>query len=252
MADIGIKKNRMALGVILGFITFSAILVCAIMWGMYQANYTNAYWIENGIEVEAECVGWYSVVDNNDMHRVIYYAEYKYVDADGKEYNAVQRYSSQDDAQAQSGKKITIVIDPNSNDLRHVDLKNLKLNYERDLILAIVFCFPVPLALYLLVYRGIYRSAMNYKIRKKVGLEENDYIGGNKTNTEAIKTGEVTKVVKWLVCYVKVKYQDENGATKEKWARSWFTHKEAKYLQQKKIITIVPYKSTYGILEEIQ
>lgn len=67
-----------------------------------------------------------------------------------------------------------------------------------------------------------------------------------------IRQGEVTKIVKWLVCYVKVKYQDESGATREKWARSWFTHKEAKYLQQKKIITIVPYKNTYGILEEIQ
>ena len=66
-----------------------------------------------------------------------------------------------------------------------------------------------------------------------------------------ITQGEVTKVVKWIVCYVKVKYQDENGVMREKWARSWFTHKEAKYLQQKKTITIVPYKNTYGILEEI-
>ena len=38
MADIGIKKNRVALGVILGFITFAAILVCAIMWAVYQGN----------------------------------------------------------------------------------------------------------------------------------------------------------------------------------------------------------------------
>lgn len=251
MADIGIKKNRVALGVILGFITFAAILVCAIMWGMYQANYTNAYWIENGIEVQAECVGWYSIVDYNDMHREIYYCEYRYVDSNGKEYNAVQRFLNKENAQSQIGEKITIVIDPNSNDLRHVDLENLKLTYERDFALAIVFCFPVPIALYLLIYRGIYRSVINYKIRKKLGLEENDYIGGNKTNTDAIKTGEVTKVLKWIVCYVKVKYQDENGLAKEKWARSWFTHKEAKFLREKITINIVPYKNTYGILEEM-
>ena len=35
-------------------------------------------------------------------------------------------------------------------------------------------------------------------------------------------------------------------------AQSWFTHKEAKLLQEKKMITIVPYKNTYGILEEMQ
>ena len=129
-------------------------------------------------------------------------------------------------------------------------MKNLQLTYKRDFALAIVFSIPVPLALYLLIYRGIYRSAINYKIRKKVGLEENDYIGVNKTNINAITMGEITKVWKWLVCYVKVKYQDDNGVTQEKWARSWFTRKEAKFLQQKKI-TIVPYKNTYGILEEM-
>lgn len=249
--DIGIKKTRIGINLAFILIFISLTIVCAIMWGMYQANYTNAYWIENGIEVEAEYVGWYSVVDYNDMHRVDYYAKYKYVDAEGKEYYAVQRCANKDVAQAQSGKKITIVIDPNSNDVRHVNLNNLTFNYERDFAFAIIFCFPVPIAIYLLIYRGIYRSAMNYKIRKKVGLEENDFIGGSKTNTAVIKTGEVTKVRKWLVCYVKVKYQDENGVTREKWAQSWFTHKEAKFLQQKKTITIVPYKNTYGILEEM-
>ena len=249
--EIGINKNRMGVNLAFILIFVSMCIICAIMWGIYKANYTNAYWIENGIEVQAECVGWYSIVDYNDMHREIYYCKYQYVDSNGKEYNAVQRFLNKENAQSQIGEKITIVIDPNSNDLRHVDLENLKLTYERDFALAIVFCFPVPIALYLLIYRGIYRSVINYKIRKKLGLEENDYIGGNKTNTDAIKTGEVTKVLKWIVCYVKVKYQDENGLAKEKWARSWFTHKEAKFLREKITINIVPYKNTYGILEEM-
>ncbi len=252
MADIGIKKNRMALGVILGFITFSAILVCAIMWGMYQANYTNEYWIQNGIEVEAECENYFIRYDENDKHLARFWCRYKYVDSNGKEYYAYGQCSSEQAALNQIGKKIPIVIDPNSTKARRVDLENLKLTYERDFALAIVFCFPVPIALYLLIYRGIYRSVINYKIRKKLGLEENDYIGGNKTNTDAIKTGEVTKVLKWIVCYVKVKYQDENGLAKEKWAQSWFTHKEAKFLKEKKTINIVPYKNTYGILEEMK
>lgn len=249
--EIGINKSRMGINLAFILIFISTVIICAIMWGKYQANYTNEYWLENGIEVEAECVGWYSVVDNNDMHRIVFYCEYTYVDANGKAYNAVQRYLNQDDAQAQLGKKIPIVIDPNSNDLRHVDLKNLQLTYERDFILAIIFCFPVPIATYLLMYRGIYRSVMNYKIRKKVGDKDNDFVAGTKFNADAVKVGEVIKTRSWIVSYVKVKYTNEKGETKEKWARAWFTHKEAKFLKQKQFINIVPYKNTYGILEEM-
>lgn len=249
--DVGIRKQRMVVNILLGFVTFCFILVCAIMWGMYNANYTNAYWIENGIEVQAECVGWYPIVDYNDMHREIYYCEYQYVDSNGKEYNAVQRFLNKDDAQSQIGEKITIVIDPNSNDLRHVDLENLKLNYERDYILAVIFSVPVPIVLYLLLYRGIYRSAMNYKIRKKVGNKDNDFVFGTNFNADAVKVGEVTKTRSWIVSYIKVKYQDEKNETQEKWARAWFTYREAKFLKQKQFINVVPYKNTYGILEEM-
>ena len=93
---------------------------------------------------------------------------------------------------------------------------------------------------------------MNKKIRKKVygKYYNNDrFILDMQPNT--VKQGEVTKVRKWLVCYVKVKYLDENDVEREKWARSWFTHKEAKFLQDRKTVKIVPYKNTYGILEEM-
>lgn len=251
MKNIGVNKTRMGINLAFVMIFISMSIICAIMWGMFNANHTNAYWIENGIEVQAECVGWYSIVDYNDMHREIYYCEYQYVDSNGKEYNAVQRFLNKDNAQSQIGEKITIVIDPNSNDLRHVDLENLELNYERDYILAVIFSIPVPIALYLLLYRGIYRSAMNYKIRKKVGDRDNDFVSGTNFNADAVKVGEVTKTRIWIVSYIKVKYQDEKNETQEKWARSWFTRKEAKFLEQKKFINIVPYKNTYGILEEM-
>lgn len=93
---------------------------------------------------------------------------------------------------------------------------------------------------------------MNRKIQKRVyGSTYNNDRFIHTTLPNTITQGEVTKVLKWVVCYVKVKYQDEIGATREKWARSWFTHKEAKFLQEKKTIKIVPYKNTYGILEEM-
>ena len=118
--------------------------------------------------------------------------------------------------------------------------KWIKSNIKSICLYGAIFLILIPIFAYILFYRGIYRNELDKKII--VGMENRDL---------PIRQGEVTKIVKLLVCYVKVKYQDENGATKEEWARSWFTHKEAKFLQQKKIITIVPYKNTYGILEEM-
>lgn len=142
------------------------------------------------------------------------------------------------------------------------DLSDLSVDYEKDLIIACFSMLPVLFSLYLLIYRGIYRSWINYKIRKKVGVSTVEKVNEDSPkyinedvdmllHPEVIAQGEVTKVMKWIVCYVKVKHQDEQNITQEKWAGDWFTHKEAKFLQQKKTITIVPYKRTYGILEEM-
>ena len=95
MADIGIKKNRVALGVILGFITFAAILVCAIMWAVYQGNSIRENIIENGIEVKAECVDCFRRTDDNDMHRVVFICQYKYTSDNGKEYYTYRRYNKE-------------------------------------------------------------------------------------------------------------------------------------------------------------
>ncbi len=89
-------------------------------------------------------------------------------------------------------------------------------------------------------YRVVYRNKLNQNILDSL---QSGFIN------ISITQGEVTKVIKWMVCYVKVKYKDERGVTREKWARAWFSHKEVKYLEKKRIINIVPYKNTYGILE---
>lgn len=88
-------------------------------------------------------------------------------------------------------------------------------------------------------------------IRKRVGERNKEFIRDCDYHKEFIKMGEVIKTRKWIVGYVKVKYKDEKGIIQEKWARSWFTRKETKFLEQKKFINIVPYKNTYGILEEM-
>lgn len=249
--DIGINKNRVLISFLLVLLTVAFVITCIFMWWEYTSQDHYKYLSENAIEVEATIVSYrydYSSSDNKGKNWVTIY-EYK------SEWGTVYKgrkavHPDESTAKSEVGEKIKIYVDPNSDwSDKHLPL----FNYERALRNAIIWCIPVPFVLYLLIYRCIYRNVMNKKMQKKAygSTYNNDrFIHIPKPNT--VMQGEVTKVLKWIVCYVKVKYQDESGATREKWARSWFTYKEAKYLQQKKTINIVPYKNTYGILEEIK
>ncbi len=272
---IGIRKSRILINMLLGVALVGCIIFCAIMWACYKMNSEFEFWLKNGVEVEAEITDakYFETVDNvsdsvmYDMRWVTYYS---YTASDNTVYSGtayVYRTNNPSDAEeiakSKIGTTVAVIIDPNSDNSRLGKLNNISVEYTKDLVIAIVSCLPLLLILYLLVYRGIFRSVINYKIRKKVGVSTVEKVTEDSPkyinedidkllHPEVISQGEVTKVCKWIVCYVKVKYNDESGVTREKWAQSWFTHKEAKFLQEKKTITIVPYKNTYGILEEMQ
>ena len=254
--DIGIKKNRVLISFLLVLLTVAFGLICFFVLSNYGHLSDYEYLSKNGIEVEAEIVDciYHREANHSTGNWVLIY-EYK------SEWGTVYResighYSSESVAQEYLGKKITVIIDPNSSSsysgLKLEDIITTPADYAKGLSIAIIFSIPVPIVLYLLIYRCTYRNVLNKKIKKKV-------YGSTYNNDRIIHTplpntvtqGEVTKVIKWIVCYVKVKYQDENGKLKEKWARAWFSHREAKFLKRKKFINIVPYKNTYGILEEI-
>ncbi len=248
--DIGIKKNRILISALLILVALVFVITFIFMWWDYHSQDHYKYLSENAIEVETTIVSYgydYSSSNKNTKNWVTIY-EYN------SEWGTVYKgraavHSNESTAKAEVGEKIKIYIDPNSD---WCGKRLPSFNYERALRVAIIWSFPVPIVLYLLIYRCIYRNVMNRKIKKKVygSTYNNDRIVQT-PQANTVTQGEVTNVVKWVVCYVKVKYRDENGATREKWARSWFTHKEAKYLQQKKTINIAPYKNTFGILEEI-
>lgn len=271
---IGIRKSRILINMLFGVAFVCCVIVCAIMWACYQMNSEFEYWLKNGIEVEAEITGAKYLESSNNMgthtsYDMRWVTIYTYISDDGTEYRGtayVYRANKPSDAEeiakSKIGTTVSVIIDPYSENSRLGKLDDISLEYTKDLAVAIVSCLPVLLFLYLLSYRGIYRSFINYKIRKKVGVSTVEKVTEDSPkyinedidkllHPEYILQGEVTKTVKWIVCYVKVKFQVESGVTREKWARSWFTHKETKYLQQKKTITIVPYKNTYGILEEM-
>ena len=268
---VGIKKHRVFISILLWALFIAFMLTCLFMWWDYASQDRYKYLNENVIEVEATIID-YKLGDRgshgsnlHDYHPYYYWfnvCEYK------SEWGTVYRdtrgvYATKDAAKAQMGKKVKLFIDPNSD---WCAIYRPTYNYERALRNAIIWCFPVPIVLYLWIYRCIYRNATNKKILKKYyGIcYRNDlrysrqYGPIDLDNTimftppkDMVKTGEVTKVWKWIVCYVKVKYEDERVETREKWARAWFTHKEAKFLKQKKFINIIPYKNTYGIFEEM-
>ena len=271
---IGIRKSRILINMLLGVALVGCIILCAIMWACYSINSEFEYWLNNGIEVEATITEAKYLESSNNMgthtsYDMRWVTIYTYISDDGTEYRGtayVYRANKPSDAEEMAKSKIgsltTIIIDPNSSESRHGSLSNLSVDYEKDLIIACFSMLPVLFSLYLLIYRGIYRSWINYKIRKKVGVSTVEKVNEDSPkyinedidmllHPEFMSQGEVTKVWKWIVCYVKVKYQDDNDVLQEKWARAWFTHREAKFLQEKKTIKIVPYKNTYGILEEM-
>ena len=246
--DIGIKNKYIIYQIFIDAAFAICVVLTVVFWICCYSDYNDKKMLENGIEVQAEIVDVREIdVRPDDPHNIerAWECIYLYVAPDGTRYSGiVGQFSQKQYADEHIGDKVTIVIDPTDGYSTYGTLASIALrqkNNNTHLILACVFTGLLCIAAYLFFYRVVYRNKLNAKILKHLNC---GYING-------IKQGEVTKVLKWIVCYVKVKYQDENGATREKWARSWFTHKEAKFLQQKKTINIVPYKNTYGILEQM-
>lgn len=248
--DVGVKKSRIPISIIiiLGSIAFILTFIC--MWWEYASQDSYKYLNANAIQVEAT-IDSYRVHYFPDSNKEDWWTYYEYQSSWGTVYcGHYATYTNESGAKKQLGKKVTIYVDPNSDwSAKFIP----SVDYERALKDAIIYSCPIPIVLYFLIYRCVYRNILNKKIRKKA-------YGRYYKSTErviwdpqpdTIKVGEVTKVRKWIVCYVKVRYLDEKGITREKWARSWFTHKEAKFLERKRYINIVPYKNTYGILEEM-
>lgn len=235
--DISVYLFVFSVGLIVAMV-LAAVFFAIYFFSDYKSEMLNKY----GIEVEAEISGYHRVSEGGDnIHNYNYETEYTYVASDGTVYKGTDRiYGSESKAIERVGSKIIITIVPNStisSPKRHSELS--KPNYELHLTLAIIFMVFIPILGYLLFYRAIYRNETDKKI-----------IAGLENGSLTLSQGEVICVTGWLMKYIKIRYKNDCH-TEEKWARTWFTHREAKFLKQKKFINIVPYKKTYGILEEM-
>lgn len=244
MIGVKYKFNLFQILITGAFIILS--MVTTVFWLLVYGGYVNNYMLFNGIEVEAEIVDVVCVDKTPDESLPTYSYEsvYYYVSPDGKEYTGWGGPSGAN-KELYIGRKVNIVIDPNSTNSVFGSLDTLR-GYEGSIKIYFPLACTVTtlfcIVAYLFFYRVIYRKALDSKM---LDLLDGRFVNG------CVSHGEVTKTRKWIVGYVKVKYKDENGETKEKWARSWYTRKETKFLEQKKFINIVPYKNTYGIVEEM-
>jgi len=248
--DIGIKNSLKIYQafIIFAFVIFSALTL--IYWIHYRSDIfiDNLYY--NGIEVEAEIIEVIctdATPDSTTSSSYVYEGVYLYISPEGKSYSGTHTLPGGEKyAQTFIGTKITIVIDPNGTDSTDGSMEYLSLNHGKasfHLTLACVFTGLLSVSAYLFFYRFVYRNKLDRNILKKL---QSSFV------EKIVIEGEVIKTFGLLWFYVKVKYIDGKGITHKKWARSWFTRKEAKYLKQKQFIKIVPYKKTYGILEEMQ
>lgn len=239
---IGIRKDKSWILPIFIIINFAVIVATIVFWWFYSNEFDYEYLLENGIEVEATVVDYNNdseihVDDDNVGTSGWYYIwECHY---NGRDYRGASGFLSKETVLQSLGKKFTVTVDPNSNwavDKPKSEIRADGFHYKEFLTCAIVFTCLSPFSIFAFVKFAIYPMFIDSRIDRCGKLPQE---------------GKVIKARSFIVSYIKVRYIDDKGETKEKWSYSWFTHKEAKFLQEKKTITIVPYKNTYGILEEM-
>ena len=242
---IGIRKDKSWILPIFIIITFAVIVAAIVFWLFYGNEFRYEYLLKNGVEVEATVISYdYDYADSPNDGSIDTSSGWYYTWGcfyNGRRYNGVSGYFRTEELVSQYiGNKFTVTVDPNSNwavDKPKSEIRADGFHYNEFLTCAIVFTCLAPFAIFAFVKFAIYPMFMDSRIDRCGKLP---------------KEGEVINIRSFIFSYIKVRYIDDNGATREKWSYSWFTHKEAKFLQEKKTITIVPYKNTYGILEEMQ
>ncbi len=244
LKPIGIRKDRVWLLPAAIILTVSIIVAAVVSWLFYANEFRYEYILKNGVEVEATVISYdydYPESTNSgdvDSDSGWYYTWECYYN--GRLYSGIGHLRTEEQAMQYLGKKFTVTVDPDSNwamDRPKSEIRADGFHYKEYLTCAIVFSCLLPSVIFVSVKFAFYPTLLDYKIDR---------------NGKLPKEGEVVKVRNFIVGYVKVRYIDDSGETKEKWSYALFTKREAKFLEQKKTITIVPYKNTFGILEEMQ
>ena len=241
---VGIRKDRVWLLPVAIILSFSVIVAALVFWLFYGNEFKYEYLLNNGVEVEATVINYnYDYADSTtdgsvDTGSGWYYTwECRYND---RRYVGKSGYFRTEELVSQyMGKKFTVTVDPDSSFAvakSKSEILAYGFHYREYLTCAIIFTCLLPLITFATVKFAFYPVILDSRIDRSGKLP---------------KEGEVIKTRKFIISYVKVRYINGNGKTQEKWSYAWFTEKEAEFLRQKKTITIIPYKNTFGIQEEM-
>lgn len=248
MEDVGIKNIRSPFRVVIIFFFVIAAFFTVIFWIIVQSDLYADSMFRYGKEVQAPITrfGYIDETDDDNSHYSYWQTYYEYADEDGKNYSG-RAYSFERKSQAEEyvGKTVRVVINPKTGESEIGSLEYFgkqSEGHENRFILACVFSAFLAVISVPFFYRVVFRVLRNKKIVNKL---KSKYVD------KGTITGEVVTTLGLIWYYVKVRFTDEFGLTHEKWAGDWFTRREAEFLKEKKYISIVPYKRTYGILEQM-
>lgn len=248
MDYIGVKNKHSVFRVIIIFFFVIAVFFTPYFWVNVDNDLYADSMFRYGKEVQAEITDMNLIegTDHNDESYSYWKTYYEYVDNDGRKYTG-GAYSFDRKSQAEEwiGKTVRVVINPITGESEIGSLahfREVSEGYRNHLIHGIAFSAFLAVISVPFFYRVVFRVLRNKKIVNKL---KSKYVDKGTINGEVVKTFGLV----WF--YIKVRFTDEFGIAHEKWAGDWFTRKEANFLKEKKCISIVPYKNSYGILEEM-
>ncbi|MDE7453023.1 MAG: hypothetical protein K2N22_01285 [Clostridia bacterium] len=240
---IGVRKDGVYIVPLL-IIVVSVLTAAGVLWGFYAEEFKWENLKTNGVELTAEITGYDyhqaspSAMGDNDSSSGWYYIwECNY---GGKRYSGTSGgayFTSEQAVIERLGETFAITVDPQSGWYVKTTLAEVRARegkFTQLLTAAAILTALSPFALYLFIYRGICPSVMDAKIARCGHLPVQ---------------GEVVKTFGLLFMRVKVRYEFR-GVRHEKWARRLFTRRDGRFLKDKKYISVVPYKNTFGVLEE--
>ena len=247
--DVGVNRGFKLYQVILSAVFGIVLTLTVVFWLCVYGDYDNNDMAYNGIEVEAvvtDNVEYVDISSDDESARYVWMCNYEYVSPKNVRYSGrYNYYSSREEAEKHIGDSVKITVNPKNGVSTTRPLEYFierAGNFNTDLTVACVLSGCLVIASYFFFYRVVYRRVLDKKIVKKFKCY---YFN------DGVADGEVVNCFGLIWFYVKVKFYDEEGISHEKWAREWFTRREARFLRDKRYIKIVLYKSSYGILEQM-
>ena len=245
MKDIGIKNVNSIFRLIVIVLFTIAAFSTFIFWMIIVSDLHADSMYRYGKEVQAEITEVVEHTDDDTTHSY-WKTYYEYVDDDGTKYSGgAYSFDSKSKAEEYIGKALRVVINTKTGESEIGTLEHFKKEsegYQTHFTCACAFSSFLAVISVPFFYRVVFRVHRNNKIVNKL---KSRYVD------RGTICGEVVKIFGLIWFYVNVKFTDEFGITHEKWAGDLFTRKEANFLNEKKYISIVPYKGAYGILEQM-